>query len=470
MKVLLINVPPGLEAGSNLEPNLTRPPIAYLWIAAILEEHGIEVDIYDALAIGADERKILDYIQKTAPDLVGFTVFTIGVYDVIHICRKIKQLSQGIYTLVGGYHMSVSLEEFINEPALDFACIGEGDHTILELIDALSGKKELKHINGLVFKKDNKVIKNPNRKLRTDMDNIPVLAYEKIIDNEYVPWWSIKSSKKQRYLSTVTGKGCPMNCVWCDIAKTEGVVYRCMSPKRVLKELCYLKYKLGITHLTFDDANFTAHKDRLIEICENIIKEGLGIKWACSSTIVNLDDINVLTLMKKAGCDVIFYGVESGNEEILNKVKRVTKSKVKNVVNMTRKAGIKPHCSFMLGLPGDTKETMDETVNFAIELDPASASFSIAVPYPGTPMYDEYSSKGYIKTKDWRKYENNAVFETENFSAQYLEDLYGIAFRRFYWRSKYILRKLTRIRSLKELLVNVSIGLSLITRKFRKYS
>lgn len=470
MNVLLVNVPAGLEHSGNIKPVFTRPPIAHLWLAAIMEEHGIKTDIYDALAMGSNEDAILDYIKATRPDMVGFTVFTIGVYDVIHISNKIKKLFPGIYTIVGGYHTSASVEDLINEPNIDFACIGEGDFTVLELINALKDGSELGGIGGLVYKKGTRIIKNPPRMLRTDMDNVPILAYRKIIRNEYVPWWSIDSGKRQRYISTVTGKGCPMNCIWCDIAKTEGLTYRCMSAKRVMKELMHLKHDLGVTHLSFDDANFTVRKKRLIEICEGMIQNRLDIKWACSSTIIHADDADLLRLMKKAGCESIFYGVESGNGAILKKVKRITKERVREVVRKTWKAGIRPHCSFILGLPDDTKETMEETINFAIELDPASASFSIAVPYKGTPMYEEYERKGYIKTRDWRRYESHAVFETENFSARYLEDLYAAAYRRFYWRPKFILRRLGQVRSLRELMVNVSVSLDLVRKKFRKYS
>jgi len=465
MKILFINVPPGLEYELPSKNFFKEPPIAHLWLSAVLEKHGIFTDIYDAYTVGANTETILDYIEMTQPDMIGFSVFTVAVFDVLYIVKKIKQRLPDIPIIVGGNHTSVSVEDLIQTPEVDFACIGEGEFTLIELIQALKEKKSLNDIKGLVYRDGDEIKVNPIRELRTDMDNVPHLAYHKVIHNNYYPWWDIINDKKHKFISTVTGKGCPMNCIWCDIARTEGLKYRCMSAERVIDELLYLKKVFGVTHLAIDDANFTVYKKRVIKICENIIRKKIDIKWVCSSTIRNADDIDLLRLMKSAGCHAIFLGVESGNDAILNRVKKVSKEKVINVVKKTWVAGIQPHCSFILGLPNGTKKTMQETIDFSIKLNPSSASFSIAIPFKGTVLYEEYEKKGYIKTKDWRKYDSHAVFETEEFSASYLEQLFLTAHRHFYWRPTYIFRKLKTIRSFKEFMFNVDVGLDLLLKK-----
>ncbi|MBF0472613.1 MAG: radical SAM protein [Nitrospirae bacterium] len=451
MKVLFINIPPCIEFQKNIKPNFTKPPIAHIWLAAILEQNNIEAYIYDAFATEYDEEDVFRYIDEIKPDIIGFTVFTIAVYDVIYLCKKIKERFPSIYTLIGGYHTTAAVEDLIYEESIDFACVGEGDFTIVELVCAIEKSSDLSTIKGLVYKENGAVLINEKRLLRTDIDNVPILAYKKLNRYKYKPWWTLSEWDDQVFFSTVTGKGCPMDCIWCSIANTEGLKYRCMSAERVITELTYLSKEMGATHISFDDANLTVYRKRIFEICQGIIVNKINIKWSCASTIIHGDDEEMLQIMKKAGCEVIFFGVETGDEDTLKKLKRTNKKQVKHVIEMCKKIGIKPHCSFILGLPEDTKQTMEETIRFAIELDPESASFSIATPYKGTYIYNDYERKGWLKTKDWRRYGGSAVFETDNYSAQYLETLYKSAHRRFYWRPKFIIRKIQSIKSFNEL-------------------
>jgi anaerobic magnesium-protoporphyrin IX monomethyl ester cyclase len=466
MKILFINVPNGIEQGKKGKPVFTQPPTMLMWLSAILEEKGIDNDILDAYSLGMDCETILQHVRTKKPDMVAIPVFTSAFYDVLHICKKIKEEFPQIHTVAGGYHASVSVDDLIAAEPIDFACVREGDHTLTELIQALETGSPVDQIKGLCHKKDGQVIVNPPRELRNDFDDIPILNYKKIIDNPYQAWWSINPTKNQKFISTVTGKGCPVDCEWCDIAKTEGRLYRTMSPSRVIKELTYLQNELGVTHLTFDDATLTIYKKRLIEICEGMIANNINIKWSCSSTVQCADDEQLLELMQKAGCEVIFYGIEAGNDKVLKKMKKITKDRAMSVVNKTKKAGIEPHCSFILGLPGDTKASMNETIDFAIKLNPATASFSIAVPFKGTAMFDEYSSKGYIKSFDWRRYGNGkAVIEFGDVTIEYLEDLLVKAHQRFYFRPRFILRKAFHIHSFKEFVLNASIAIGMLRNK-----
>jgi radical SAM superfamily enzyme YgiQ (UPF0313 family) len=465
MKVLFINIPPGIEYKKTIKPNFTRIPLAHIWLASILEQNNIETLIFDAVATEYDETLIMDYIVKNKPSIIGFTVFTLSLFDVVYLSKRIKERFPLIYIIVGGYHTTSAVEDLINEESIDFACIGEGDYTLVELVQSLEKKHDLSLVKGLVYKQNGAVKINEKRDLRVDMESVPILAYTKLKQYRYKPWWSISGGDKQIFLSTVTSKGCPMNCIWCSIARNEGLKYRCMSSERVISELMYMTKELGVTHISFEDASFTVLKNRVIAICEGIIKNNINIKWYCASTIIHGDDEQMLKIMKRAGCEVIFFGIETGNDAMLRKYKKTNKEQIARVIKTVRNIGIKPHCSFILGLPDDTKKTMDETIQFAIELEPESASFSIATPYKGTSIYDEYERKGYLKSKDWRKYGGIAVFETERFSAKYLDELYIKAHRRFYWRPKFIIRKLFSIRSLNELLTNASIAKDILVGK-----
>ncbi len=430
------------------------PPIAYLWLSAILLRGNHSVSILDANSFQLTEGEILKSLECEPPDIVGFTVFTNAFHNVIYMAKRIKERFPKIRIAVGGYHVNSIPSDFYLD-CIDYIFTGEAEYSLLELINRLDAKNESKNgILGLHYRdEDGNWIVNPPQGFITNLDDMPFLPYEMILNNGYTGWWTIINPKRHKYMATITGKGCPMKCSFCDISKTEGVRYRAMSAERVIEELSYMS-QLGITHIEFRDGCFTTAIKRLEKIAQEIIERRLKIKWECNGTIRNIkntDDI-FLKLLYNSGCRCIFFGVESGNPDILKHEKKVTPEQVYEVVKRVQKVGIQAHCSFIFGLEGETQETMKQTLDMALRLNAHTVSFSIATPYPGTKLYNFYKEKGYIKTFDWKLYGGeDPVFETEAISKEMFKSFLIKAHRKFYFRASYIWKRLKSVRSYEEI-------------------
>jgi len=380
----------------------------------------------------------------------------------LFLAKKIKETFPEIIIIAGGYHVNHSWDEILESGVVDFCALREGEFTLLELIECLNQGGDPLQVKGIALKQDGQTARTINRPFRQAFDSIPILPYKKIAHNNYIPW-CFNKRRKGKFFQIVTSKGCPMQCMFCDIAKTEGKKFRFMSPERVLKEIEYLYYSLGAKQIEFLDALFTTNKKRVKDVSSMIIQRKIDIDWACSSSILHADDIQMLDIMRRSGCKAIFYGVESGNSQMLRNVKKVSINKVKRVVDMTKKVGMRAHTSFIFGLPGETKETMRETVDFAKSLNPDSVSFSIAIPFKGTELYEIYKDKIFIS--DYRRFVASAVFNVDEYTPQYIEEMVIKAHREFYLRPKYILSKLRNLVTWQDFCVHAKIGIGFLRGK-----
>ena len=471
MKISFITIPNGISGGEVEKSMLVSPPITHLWLAAVLLEAGHEVDILDALSLGMGIEDLEKHIEKEKPDMVGFTVFTAFYKEVLFVTERLKKRFPYIKTVVGGYHVNSIPEDFFL-PYIDYIFEGEAEFSLRELMNRLrEGNYDCQGIPGLIARDVNgDWQKNPVDPFRTNMDEQPILPYELILDNHYNTWWTSIDPSKEKYMATVSGKGCPMACTFCDIGKTEGKKIRAMGSNRLLKEFEYLQ-SLGVTHVELRDANFTTSRQHLIDLAQGMIEKEINIEWGCSSTLGNLrammkkeargtgGNINLLELLYKSGCRFIFLGVESGNPEILYREKRVTIEETFQVIKAVQKAGIQAHSSFIFGLEGDTIETMQQTMDLSLALKPDTASYSIASPYPGTKLYDSFHEKGYLTTYDWSLYNaTEPVFETEHVKKEDLKRFLEDAHRRFYFRPSYILRKALKVTSFRQFFDHAKIA------------
>ena len=463
MKISFITIPNNISGGNVEKSMLISPPITHLWLGAVLLEAGHEVDILDALSLAMGIEEIEKHIEAEKPDLVGFTVFTAFYKEVLFVTERFKKRFPALKTVVGGYHVNSIPEDFYL-PYIDYIFEGEAEFSLRELLNRLSdGNNDCDGIPGLNTKNDlGEWQKTPVAPFRTDMDCQPILPYELILDNHYNTWWTSIDPSKEKYMATVSGKGCPVGCSFCDIGKTEGPKIRAMSAERLIIEFEYLQ-SLGVTHVELRDANFTTSRKHLIDLAQAMIERNLKIEWGCSSTLGNLrfmlkkeargtgGGINMLELLYQSGCRFIFLGVESGNPEILFREKKVTVEETFQVIKAVNKAGIQAHSSFIFGLEGDTIETMQQTMDLSLALKPDTASYSIASPYPGTKLYDSYHEKGYLTTYDWSLYNAiEPVFETEYVKKDDLKRFLEDAHRRFYFRPSYIFSKALKVRSFQQ--------------------
>ncbi len=458
-KIQFISPPKGLEGGQVKAPFYSNPPMAFLWLAGYLESKGVDCNIVDAYTTVRNISEILNEIEEYRPDVIGLSVFTIAAYDNLYLAEKIRERFPEIIIVFGGYHVNHYYDDILKNEAVDFCILGEGEVSLWELVECLNHGGDLSKVQGIVWKEDGQIKETVVRSFRQRLDNMPVLPYEKVMINNYKPW-CFKRRKNNAFMTVVTSKGCPMQCIFCDIGKTEGKRFRCMSALRVLEEIEHLYYNLGINQIEFLDALFTTKSNRIREICRMIIERKIDIEWACSSSILHSNDIEMLELMKMSGCKAIFYGVESGNAQMLKEIKKVTIDTVKRVVSLTKSVGIQAHTSFILGLPGETKDRMQETVEFAKELAPSSVSFSVAIPYKGTKLFEIYKEKIFVT--DYRKFEGSAVFRVPEYTPQYLESMVVEAHREFYLRPRYILSRIRDIRGWRDFWAHMEVAINLL--------
>ncbi len=451
-KLLLISPPQGLSTEHIETPKFQVHPLGLLYIASVLEKNSYNVSILDAFSFGKSLDEIKNKIIDFMPDIVGITAMTLMACDAYEVAKAVKQINHNIIVVIGGPHATALHDEALKTGNIDIAVLGEGEYSMLEICkDIEKRKNKLNRISGIVFKSNGNIIKTDIRPKFDELDSIPLPAYHLLPDFKYYnppPHWG----KKGRFASIITSRGCPYDCSFCSVTRSWGRKYRYRSAESVITEIEYLNKDYGVSFLSFRDSIATLHKRRLIEICRGIIDRKLKIKWNCNAR-TNEVDLELLTWMKKAGCKSIFYGIESGNEQILSQFKGLKKDDIRQAINITDKVGIKPHGFFMFGLPGETKETMRETIDFAKNLKLHTAGFTTVTPFPGTGLWDYSLSHNLILTTNWNEYnlKGKPASKHLNLSAEEILDAQKKAFRGFYLRPKIIYYQLKNIKSFNDL-------------------
>ena len=355
--------------------------------------------------------------------------------------------------VVGGPHPTIFPKQTMEEvPEIDFVGIGEGERIIVELLDAIENKRPISGVKGILYRKNNNIIMNEFREPIKDIDALPLPDRNLLNMKKYKP--APTYYKKLPSYIMLTSRGCPFNCTYC--SKIFGRLYRYHSVDRIIKEMKILIYKYGAREIIFRDDTFTINKDHVRNLCNEIIKQELNekIKWTCM-TRVHLVDRDLLLLMKKAGCWSIHYGIESGNQRLLNLIRKgITLEQCRNAIKWTKEFGIETKTFFMIGLPTETKEESMKTLKFTKELDPDWIQVTITVPYPGTELYETAKKDGTLKSFKWEDYQTWAgwsdkdlVYTPEERNAEELKKLQKKAMRDFYFRPKFIIKQIKNLRS-----------------------
>ncbi len=445
MKVLLINAP--------YERKADAPPLGLAYIAAVLKEHGHTVKIIDgALPKYAKDNNLINCVEKFSPDLVGVSVFVVNMQGAVELARKLKQKFDFPILFGGPHPTSQPLDILKEHSSVDAVVIKEGEYTVKEICDRLEANKSLKGVEGVFYRDENdNIIQNPLRKPIGDLNSLPMPARE-LLENKLYKTLP-HQCKNSPVMTMISSRGCAYRkCSFCFEAGEYGSPFRRMSPEKVIEELKVLVFEYGAKEISFWDDNFTQGKVWVSRLCELIIKEGLDISWSVFG-YVNMVTPEVLKLMAKAGCWMIAYGVESGNQDLLDKMKKgITLEQVRNATQWTNEAGIESRCFFMLALPGETPAKGMQTINFALELNIDYAVFVCTNPLRGTPLYDICRREGrvldgaYGFTRPFR-----APFLPEGYQTdQQIIKLLKLAYRRFFLRPKQILRFIKKINSPKE--------------------
>lgn len=419
-------------------------PFGILSLAAVIQRDLPEtnVTVVDGRAENLTPDKLLDRILDTKPELVGISSFTYCINDTLLLSRWIKETNPDIKIILGGVHVTQLPDEIIKDPNVDYIIRGEGEYSLRDLI----ADHNFDEIKGLVYKdKNNQIKMHPDFGIVDVLDELPTIAYDMVDMNKYYP----TAGQCHRFPASamITSRGCPGRCIYCS-SSVSGKRVRYRSAKNIFNEIEFLINKYGIKEIIFMDDVFTSDKDRLLEFCQLIQDKKMDIVWDCSSRVQHVNE-EVLPIMKKVGCSQLSFGVETGDANVLKSIKKgQTLDHVRKKVALSKKAGIETRSSFVLGFPADTIESMQRTIDFAIELDPHLVSFYIATPFPGTEMYDWAVRNNKLLSTNWSLYDQqHHIMNIPGATAEEIDIMYKRAYQSFYHRPKFILRRFMMLRS-----------------------
>jgi len=456
-KVLLINPPWVIGENKNLWKEVAScwPSLGLGYIAAVLERAGHQVHYLDCSAMHYTVKDMEQVLQNyAAMDYVGITATTPLINNALTIAGLAKKLFPDVKTVLGGVHPSVMPEAVLAHPDVDCVVIDEGEVTMLELVNG----QKLDQIPGLGYKKDGRPNFNLPRSLISNLDEIPPPAYHLFPMDKYYP--AVGSYKRLPAMMLFATRGCPGRCTFC--YRTFHGRVRKRSARNIINEIKILQRDFGIKEVAFYDDTFTLFKDVINEFCQIVLNEKIDITWSCFTRVDHIDE-ELLKVMKRSGCHLILFGVETADEQILRNInKRISLTQAVAVVKSARRIGIETRVSFMFGNQGETEATIKKTIDFAIKLDPDEVQFNITTPYPGTELFQWAKERGYIKSFNWDDYSmSNVVMELPGVDRQQLQHYYNLAHRKFYFRPKIILRRLFNIRSWDQFKQELKGGLAL---------
>jgi radical SAM superfamily enzyme YgiQ (UPF0313 family) len=410
MRVLLINpYYPISETPS--------PPLGLAYLAAGLEQAGVEVKILDYVVYPYRHDALESVLNEFKPQIAGTTAVSMTVDHARQIISDVKAIDPEILTLMGGPHSTFCAQETLetfNE--LDAVVIGEGEETLVELLRAVESAGNLDTVSGIAYRAGSKIMITAKRKWIKDLDALPFPA------RHLLPLGRYRTLGMP--ISMTTSRGCPYKCIFCVGRKMGGAKVRFHSADRVADELQYLA-NLKFHQINIADDLFTANQDHCLAVCEEILQRNLDINWTSFARVDTISE-RLLSRMKAAGCTAVSFGIESANPAILKTIKKgITVEQIRNAIRICQRVGISPYASFILGLPGETPQTIKETKAFAANLQQEGLAygFHILAPFPGTEVREQSNRLGIrILTDDWSKYDaNRAVIETATVNYRMLD-------------------------------------------------
>ncbi len=413
MRFLLVNPYCPLSEGPT-------PPLGIAFVAAALERAGVEVEVLDLVTAPYDKEHFAELLGRFRPHIVGSTAVTMTFNNAKTVIRDAKHIDPDVLTVMGGPHVTFSVHEtFADLPELDLIVRGEGEATICELVQQAEGDRDWSKVQGLAYRNGAEIRVTENRPL-LDVNTLPPPA------RHLLPLGRYRALNMP--ISLTTSRGCPFPCIFCVGSKMVGSKIRYRDTQSVVDEMEYLN-GLGFHQLNVADDLFTGKRTHALAVCDEILRRGLKIKWSCFSRVDTLT-LELAKRMKEAGCATVSFGVETANVDMLATVKKGVKlPDVVSAIKMCTEAGIEPHVSFILGLPGETPETLEETLAFGNEIGELGAlyGFHLLAPFPGTAVRDQNDAYDLtILSDDWSEYHaNHAIVETSGASQKMLNDIIG---------------------------------------------
>jgi len=422
MKILLINPPLNLYPGELIS---VVPPLGLAYIAAVLEKEGEEVRILDCLALSwshplkikkrkrvifrlsPPDKFLEDYLKEFNPQVVGISnLFSPSEKEALRLAAKIKKILPKTLVVVGGANASARYDVFIEDKNIDFVVIGEGEETMKELVKVIKAKGNFRRIKGLVFKdKRGKAVITTVRPLIKNLDNLPFPAWHLLPMEEYFHGQPAGFFfLKKRFGFVVTSRGCPNNCSFCTNELIWRRKWRARSVENVMKEIKALKKNYRIEEVQFIDSNISVDRQRMKSLCRALKKENLP--WIPAGGVAaSTLNRELIRLMAQSGCYALQFGVEHGDLEMQRRIGKIVPLKtIQELVSVCKELGIWTHGNFIVGLPGETKETAYKSLEYAIKADFDSVSFFTALPLPGSRVYEEVFNQKKITVDNLRFY------------------------------------------------------------------
>ncbi len=423
----------------------TFPNLGILQLAAIARQNGFKTAVIDAPSQNLDEEACFRRIMQWNPDIVGFSAVTSSVLRAASLAERLKQASSDLVTILGGVHISAIPEETMSRfPCFDLGVIGEGELTLADVFNRIRHKDDLTGVDGTVCREHNGQVVVNRREERAELDDLPYPAWDLLpgFPHKYRP----ATYKFQRLPATylVSSRGCPYTCSFCD-SSLFGKKVRYFSVDYLIDQIRELTERYGIREIVFEDDVFLLDRKRVVSFCEKLLENHIKISWSCNARADNVD-YELFKLIRSAGCWLVSFGVESGDQEILDKnAKSLDLERIGTAIDAARSAGIFVKGFFILGLPGETETSMRKSIEFAKNSTMTDVSISKMTPFPGTEIYEKDVHSGRFD-KDWMNMNLlNSVYIPDGLTEELLDRYYKDFLREFYLRRSIIFQYARRI-------------------------
>ena len=443
MKFSFINPSPPSES-MYMVPT-AWPPLGILYCAGVLREAGIEVSLLDQPAKRFSLDQTVKWVKKEDPDIIGFSVLLSTAKEAPKIAERVKTENPNITVVFGSHHATFNAERILKKyPFVDIIVRGEGEHTSLEIARCLEKQRELDKVEGVTFRKNDRIVSNPDRPLNKDVDALPFpdrdlagVQYKSAI-------FGVKINSR-KFTTMLSSRGCPFNCSFCGIRKFTRRAWRPRSVENVMTELEYLQSE-GYEQFLFADDNFTLNAKRVSKLCRSIKKEGMDIEWFCDSRVDHIS-YDMFRDMVNAGCRCLFFGIESANQRILDYYRKdISPEQSEKAVSKARKAGIDIIVgSFIVGAPDETQREIINTLQFANKLDIDVPDVNILGAQTGTDIWNDLVAKGLLNENE--QWEDEICIPRDVPTPVPYEEVRSLIFeyfRAFYLNPKQLLTELLR--------------------------
>lgn len=460
MFVFLVN-PSQVEVYGKMKAP-QNPPLGLAYLGAVLEKAGHRVEIIDMDAEGLSPERLSDEVRERQVDVVGVTTVSPSYHRAVDICHEVKQASPRTVTVLGGIHPTLVPGESAEPPSVDFCVKGEAEETAVEWLEALEGKRSFSSVRGLVYKDGGKPVQTDLRPLVAELDTLPFPAWHLFRQFRY----EFPDALEKPTYPIFTSRGCPANCTYCMTKQIFTRRFRARSAQNVVDEIEFLVRRLRAREIHIWDDNFPTQKKRVLEIRDELRRRDLRVGFAFPNGM-RADYVNEETLraIKEMGAYSIAYGVESGNERILKGIEKgESLDRVRETFRLMKKVRLESWGFFMVGLPGEDRSTILDTIRFAKELDPDVAKFHVLEPYPGSKVFYQLLEQGLITNFDYANYGTHTapVHRLPTLSGEDILRWQKRAYREFYLRPQKILRHIFRRTTWNRLRVNVRFAFGLL--------